>query len=86
MNRDIKRGCLSAKNSLKLFLADVGQRDVIAHHQAQTPVVIPDIQRGPHPGGHLVQKAEDAVIFAGPGLQNCLFIQLKPQWRIDGLV
>ena len=83
MNGNIERGCLPLKNPEELIVIHIRQGDIVAHHHAQPPVIILDIQRIPHAFRKLVDKTEQAVIAAMARLQRDGLVQAKPE-RLPG--
>ena len=79
VNRNIKRGCPPAQDALKFGVVHIGKGDVISHHHAQTPVVVLHIERRPQPGGHLINKAKEAVVAAGTGTEGFPLVQAESE-------
>lgn len=51
-------------NPINFLAAEVGHGDIIAEKEGEPVIVILKIQGLPHPRGHLIHKAEDALILA----------------------
>ena len=64
VNGNIQRAGMAGENPSKFCLAQVGQRDVVSHHQRQPPVVVLDVERLAHAGRHLVNEAKRAFVAA----------------------
>ena len=75
----IDGGDAQVDDPLDLPLGEVGQGEVIPHEKAEPRVVILEIQALPHPLGHLVHKAENAVVSAGAGPVHEIGLKLQAQ-------
>ena len=80
MHRNVKRAYPAAQNTVEFLIVHVGERDEVAHHQRQTPIIVLDVERIAHTRGHLVNEAEDAMVVAGPGFGNDTLIQRETEW------
>ena len=79
MDRDVDGGDAQVDDPLHLPGGEVGQGEVVAQQEGQPGVVVLEVEGGPHPRGHLVHKAEDAVVGAGPGPVHEVGLKLQPQ-------
>ena len=52
-------------DALHILLRHIGERHIVALQKGKPGIVVLKIERGPHSRGHLVDKAEDALIGAG---------------------
>ena len=64
MNRYVQRTRFTLYYALKLSLVNIGERYIIAHYKRHTPVVVLDMERFSPAARHLVNKAENASVFA----------------------
>ena len=58
---------------------EVGQGDIVAHEETETGVIILKIEGVPAARGHLVDKAEQAVVAARPGFIHQVGLEIQPQ-------
>src|SRR5581483_185205 len=65
---DVERRKLLFLDARPLLRREIGQRDVVAVHEGEAEIVVYEVERLPHLFGHLVNKAEDALVFAGVDL------------------
>ena len=66
-------------DALRLALGKVGERDVIAHQEAEACIVILKIERLSHIGRHLIDKAEQTMVGAGARLIHQIGIKVEPE-------
>ena len=79
VDRHIDGGDAQVDDPLDLPLGEVGQGEVIPHEKAEPGVVVLEVQALPHPLGHLVHKAENAVVGAGAGTVHEIGLKLQAQ-------
>ena len=66
-------------NPLELPSGQIGQCDIITHQEGQPGVVVLEIERLPHAGGHLVHKAENTAIGTGTGPVHQIGLKIEAQ-------
>ena len=66
-------------NPLYLPGGEIGEGEVVAQQEGQAGVVVLEVEGGAHPRGHLVHKAEDAPVGAGPSPVHQVGLKLQPQ-------
>ena len=64
MDRNIDGADVQLDNPLDIPVLQVGQGDVVAEEEGHAGIIVLEVEGGAHPLGHLVNKAEDAVVFA----------------------
>ena len=79
VDRDVDGRDAQVDDPLHLPVRHIGQGQIVAQQKGQPGVVVLKIQAGPHPRGHLVHKAEDAVVGAGAGPVHQIGLELQPQ-------
>ena len=75
MNRDVQRRSFTAQNPRELHIVHIRQRYIIAHHQAEAPVIIPDIKRSAHAFRHLINETENTMVAAAARLHDNCFVK-----------
>jgi len=76
---DVDGADVQVDDALGLPLRQVGQGDVVAQQEAEPRIVVLEVQRGAHAGGHLVHEAEDAVVGAGAHLIHQIGVEVQTQ-------
>ena len=82
---DVDGADAQVDDPLGLPLRQVGQGDVVPLEKAQPGVVVLEIQGLSHTGGHLVHKAENAVVGAGAHFVHEDGVEIQAQVPALGL-
>lgn len=52
-------------DTVNIRIRQVGERDIVPEEEGKPAVVVLEVEAFAHAGGHLVDEAEDALVFAG---------------------
>ena len=85
VHRHVDGADVHLEDAVHLPVVDVGQRDVVAKQEGEPVVVVFKVQRLPHAGGQLVDKAEYALVPAGALLVHKVRLKLQAQLGVLGL-
>ena len=79
MHGNIDRADVHFEDSLDLPVCDIGKRDIIAEQEGKSGIIVFKIQAFAHSFRELVDKAEDAFIFAVPLPVHEIGFEFQPQ-------
>ena len=84
MHGDVEGGEVLLADLLPVRGGEVGQGDEVRRQERVAEVVVLDIERAAHPGGGLIDEAEDAAVVADPDSVRGGLGELQPQpFRTD---
>ena len=76
---DVDRLQMVQNNAVDVMIRHVGHRDVVALQKGQSCIIVMKVQGIPHSLRHLVDKAENTVVPAGPVFAHQASAEPNPQ-------
>ena len=76
---DVDGADVQVDDALRLALGEVREGDIVAEQEGKARVVVLEIERLTHAGGHLVDEAEDAVVRARAHLVHEIGVEVQAE-------
>ena len=79
VNRDVDGRDAQVDDALDLPWGQVGEGHIVAQQKGQAVIIVLEIEGIPQPFGHLIHKAEDAVVGTPVGMIHQVSLKFQPQ-------